>query len=85
MDLIKSNLEKLDFTSIDLELGNPIQFSDNKGVLIPIVGNTSVFQNLSATILSGIVEKPRNQEPHITLAHPRNSNCTNEIFKAICK
>lgn len=31
----------------------------------------------------GVVDKPRRQEPHITLMHPRNSNCTDKIFEII--
>ena len=83
LDLIKLNLEKLNFNTFCLSFGKPIRFSNGKGVLIPAIGDCTVFNNLRAHILSGIIEKPRNQEPHITVMHPRNSTCTNEIFEII--
>ncbi|WP_445737605.1 2'-5' RNA ligase family protein [Mariniflexile sp.] len=83
LEKIKLNLEKLNFNSFFIYLGNPILFSNGRGVLIPIIGNHLEFQNLRRQILSGTNENPRNQEPHITLMHPGNSTCTNETFKII--
>ncbi len=83
LDKIKLNLEKLDFSSFCLSFGKPIRFSNGKGVLIPAIADYMEFKELRSQILSGIFEKPRNQEPHITLMHPRNSTCTDEIFEII--
>lgn len=83
LERINDNLNKLCFNSFDLEIGKPIRFSDYKGVLIPIIGNEVIFQNLRAEVLNGIIEFPRNQKPHITIMHPRNSSCTDEIFETI--
>ena len=77
------NLNKLDFKSFFLKVGKPILFSSENGILLPVIGNTEAFNVLRSEILNGIIENPRNQEPHITLMHPRNSICSNEIFTEI--
>jgi len=63
------NLNKLDFKSFFLKIGKPILFSNDNGVLLPIIGNTETFIALRNKILNGIIENPRNQEPHITLKY----------------
>ena len=83
LEKINANLNKMCFKSFDLKIGKPIRFSDNKGVLIPVVGNEVIFQNLRTEILNGVIEFPRSQKPHITIMHPRNSSCTTEIFQTI--
>jgi len=84
LDLIKLNLEKLNFNTFCLSFGKPTRFSNGKGVLIPAIGDYPEFKELRSQILSEIIEKPKtHQEPHITLMHPRNSTCTNEIFEII--
>ena len=49
-----------------------------------LLSNVSV-KALRSQILHGIIETPRNHEPHITLMHPRNSTCTDDIFQQISK
>ena len=79
------NLTKCEMNSISINFGDVTRFSDGKGVLIPAIGKNEQFQNLRKTILKGIIEEPRNHEPHITLMHPRNSTCTDSIFNKIKK
>jgi 2'-5' RNA ligase len=79
------NLTHLKHNSITINFGNIICFSDKKGVLIPAIGSLESFENLRKDILKGIIENPRIQEPHITLMHPRNATCTDEIFAEIQK
>jgi len=83
LEKVKHYLENLNFTSFYLELGKPIRFSGDKGVLISVFGNDELFQKLRTHILSGIIEYPETHEPHITIMHPRNSTCTDEIFDTI--
>lgn len=83
IEMVKANLDSLIFNSFVLKLGNPILFSGNKGVLIPIVGNDEEFKNLRKRVLNNITESPKDQKPHITIMHPRNSICTEFIFKEI--
>lgn len=79
------NLTKCEMNSVSINFGAVTRFSDGKGVLIPAIGKNEQFQNLRKTILKGIIEEPRNHEPHITLMHPRNSTCTDSIFNKIKK
>jgi hypothetical protein len=83
IEQVKMNLVNLNVDFITINFGDVIRFSDNKGVLIPAIGDNEQFQHLRKKILHGIIEKPRIHKPHITLMHPRNSACTDEIFKEI--
>jgi 2'-5' RNA ligase len=85
IEQILHNLTHLNQNSITINFGNIIRFSDEKGVLMPAIGNLEFFENLRKNILKGIIENPRIQEPHITLMHPRNATCTDEIFTEIQK
>jgi 2'-5' RNA ligase len=79
------NLTKCEMNSVSINFGDVTRFSDGKGVLISAIGENEEFQSLRKTILNGIIEKPRNHEPHITLMHPRNSTCSDSIFNKIEK
>jgi 2'-5' RNA ligase len=83
IEQVRKNLEQLNFYIFYIDFGKAVRFSDEKGVLIPAIGNCEAFHQLREKILAGIIEKPRMHEPHITLMHPRNSTCTGEIFKQI--
>ena len=77
------NLLALNYEPVAMSLGPLKRFAEGKGVLIPILGNSTSFHRLRAAILKGVVDTPRLQEPHITLMHPRNSICTDPIFETI--
>ena len=47
------------------------------------LGTNNEFKELRKRVL-GQPELKKEQIPHITLMHPRNSTCTDPIFKAIC-
>jgi 2'-5' RNA ligase superfamily len=81
IDTIKENLARLNHGYIRLQFGAIIRFAEGKGVLMPAIGNNAAFDQLRNNILTGLTEKTRIQEPHITLLHPRNATCTNEIFE----
>ncbi len=76
-------LSSLNHAPIVLPLGSIKRFAENKGVLIPTIGENIDFHHLRAKILTGLVDVPRIQKPHITLMHPRNSTCTDQIFDTI--
>jgi len=79
-------LEWLNTTSIEIEIefGNVVRFAGNKGVLIPAAENNESFYQLRRKILYNKNEEIiYNPEPHITIMHPRNSTCTDEIFEQI--
>ncbi len=75
------NLRNIHTRFITIHFGNIIRFANNKGLMIPAFTKNSSFIKLRKNILQNIIEKPSIQEPHITLIHPRNGTCTNEIFK----
>lgn len=85
MDHVMLNLEQLQFECFTINLGAVERFSQGKGVLLPAIGPNEVFQKLRSTVLKGIIEQTRQHEPHITLMHPRNATCTDEIFESIQK
>lgn len=85
IEKVWQNLEQLYFPAITIHFGKPERFDEGKGVLLPALGENTSFQELRKTVLKGVIEQPRNHQPHITLLHPRNSICTDEIFLEICK
>lgn len=77
------NLINLVLPKISIRFGRATRFSDGHGVLLPAIENLHSFRTLRKLILQGIIEAPRIHEPHITLMHPRNSTCTDDIFQQI--
>ncbi|WP_299335937.1 2'-5' RNA ligase family protein [uncultured Psychroserpens sp.] len=76
---IKSiSLEK----AIRIEFGKAERFADGKGVYISSIGSNNEFKALRKLVL-GQTELKKEQVPHITLMHPRNATCTNDIFESI--
>ncbi len=73
-----------------IELDEPIciqfdsveRFAEGKGVFIPAKGENKSFVELRKVVL-GLSELSKEQHPHITLIHPRNETCTDEIFAHI--
>lgn len=76
---VLAKLSNLKFSNFEVSLGIPERFYEGKGVFIPIIDPGNHLVNLRNQILplSKIIE------PHITIMHPRNSTCTDEIFQEI--
>lgn len=85
VDTVLHNLENLNQEPLTVFFDEPIRFENGNGVLIPAAAYNEAFQQLRKKILAGVIERPREHQPHITLMHPRNSVCTDEIFEAIKK
>lgn len=85
LDLVISNLLSLTKEEIVIEFGKAIRFDDGKGLLLPAIAGNEGFQGLRREVLAGINGMVRSEVPHITLMHPRNSTCTDEIFQHIEK
>jgi peptidoglycan/xylan/chitin deacetylase (PgdA/CDA1 family) len=83
IERVIQNLERHSYARVSIEFGNPIRFSEGKGILIPANGNNEQFYNLRTRVLENIIINPRNHDPHITLMHPRNSTCTDDIFNQV--
>jgi sugar phosphate isomerase/epimerase len=80
---VLDNLQNLETPTIIIEFGQAIRFDNNKGVLLPASGGNNQFHHLREKILTGLNMPIGRHEPHISLMHPRNSNCTDETFEEI--
>lgn len=58
------------------------RFSNGKGVWLSSSGDNHEFKELRQMVL-GQPQLKKEQMPHLTLMHPRNSTCTDAIFKKI--
>lgn len=67
---------------IRIRFGKVERFAEGKGVYISSVGDNTEFKDLRKLVL-GQTQLEKEQVPHITLVHPRNSTCTDEIFEKI--
>jgi hypothetical protein len=85
LEQVITNLSRLTRTEIVIEFGEAVRFDNGKGLLLPGKGDNTGFQDLRRQILCGIITNPRILEPHITLMHPRNSTCTDNIYSLIEK
>lgn len=85
IEAVLNTLRKLEKSIITIRFGHPIRFEDGKGVLLPASGDNTQFHQLRLKVLPGPDMVVRRHEPHITLMHPRNSICTDEVFEAIRK
>lgn len=83
IDQVIANIQGINNKTLTLEVGNPTLFNNGKGVYLPIIDNSSSYSVLRKMILSGIIAEPRIQEPHITLIHPSNGTCNDQIFLEI--
>lgn len=82
---VLNNLTQLKQKMISINFGEVIRFDNGKGVLMPATKDNEAFNELRQKVLNGSVGNPRQYEPHLTLMHPRNSICTQEIFEQIQK
>lgn len=85
LEIILENLRLLKMPSITIQFGQATRFEEGKGVFLPAVGESEAYHNLRQTILKNLPAPIRKPEPHITLIHPRNGTCTDEIFAEIQK
>ena len=85
IEKVLHNLSNQLLPSIAICFNAPTRFSDGKGVFLPAMDDSHSFKTLRNLLLQGITAAPRNHEPHITLMHPRNSTCTDDIFQQIAK
>lgn len=82
-EVILENLNTLNSASIAINFGEVTRFDNGRGVMLPALGENEAYHRLRAEVLAGVAAVIRRPEPHITLLHPRNSTCTDDIFSAI--
>ena len=85
LEQVISNLLLLSQTEIVIEFGNASRFDNGIGVFLPATIDNEDFQKLRRQVLTGLTDNPRKHRPHITLMHPKNSTCTDNIFGQIKK
>lgn len=83
IDALLNNLQQLDMPQISITFGPVTRFENGIGVMLPASGDNESFHWLRSKVLAGTSATIRRPEPHITLMHPRNSTCTDEIFSII--
>lgn len=81
---IAGRLSVLNYGPLIIDFGPAERFSEGKGVWLPGAGNNEPFHALRKYILQEKAEI-KNTVPHITLIHPRNASCTDNIFETIKK
>ncbi|CAN5512666.1 hypothetical protein BH11BAC3_BH11BAC3_15930 [soil metagenome] len=79
------NLSSLNHSYITIHFGKMIRFAEGKGVILPATETNESFHQLRSCVLKGITNPFRKPAPHITLMHPRNSTCTDQVFETISK
>jgi hypothetical protein len=77
-DAFRSNLECLCPFQITLDFGVPVR--DNNFVFLPVRAGLEEFHDFRRALLP---KEPRKQTPHVTIIHPRNGNCTDDVFSDI--
>ena len=77
-DAFRVRLESLCPFRITLEFGSPLR--DNDLVFLPVRSGFDDFQEFRRALLP---IEPREHNPHVTIIHPRNGTCTDEIFAQI--
>lgn len=68
---------------IRIDFGPIERFEHGKGLLLPAKADNKAFDELRKMVLKDVIEIPRMPLPHVTLIHPRNATCTDEIFDQI--
>jgi len=82
LERIMKNLRELRLEPVVIGFDKVVRFSEGKGVLLP-AADDRMFQQLRQRVLRGVIDVPRRHEPHITLMHPRNSECSDQMFSEI--
>lgn len=83
VEIIRKYFSQLQCTPIKVFLKKPERFDEGRGVLIPCKETDAGFQHLRRCVLSFSNASIRTHQPHITLLHPRNATCTDQIFGEI--
>jgi 2'-5' RNA ligase len=77
-DAFRARLASLCPFEITLGFGVPVR--ENDFVYLPVCEGQDSFQEFRCAILA---KDARKQTPHVTIIHPRNGSCTDQIFADI--
>jgi hypothetical protein len=81
LDYVLKQLSNVQFPVFEVFSAKPKRFYEGKGVFIPVIDPKDHLGKLRKLILPN----SKMIEPHITIMHPRNSTCTDEIFQEILR
>lgn len=84
IESLKNDLNNFKFEPFTIHLEKPKRVAEGKGVLLPVQENSN-FLELRKLFIKDLNIGKDFFEPHITLMHARNSECTDPIFKEIIK
>jgi len=84
-EAILQTVARLDSPPVTIDFGNMVRFSEGKGLMMPAIGENRSFHELRKRVLKDTTPNPRIHEPHITLMHPRNAACTDDLFRELAK
>ena len=76
-------LEGLNQKPITMRIGCPERYAKGKGLLLPVEDDAHEFLGLRKKVLQNVTGNTRMHHAHITLIHPRNGACTDEIFEMV--
>ena len=77
-DALRARLESLCPFEIVLRFDEPVR--ENNFVFLPVVEGSDQFHEFRCAILGN---DARRHVPHVTIIHPRNGTCTDQIFADI--
>lgn len=77
----ENRVATLDLNSLRLKFGEPVR--DGDLVLLPVITGADKYNSLRDLVLSGTGVQARQQNAHVTIIHPRNGKCTDEVFAEI--
>lgn len=83
LERVLENLQTLKMGELLIYFDPISRFSEGKGLMMPGAPTNEAFYQLRKNVLKGVQDIPRNHQPHLTLMHPRNSTCTDEIFRKL--
>ncbi len=77
-DEVRTRLESLSPFEIQLQFGEPVR--EDNFVFLPVIEGCDRFHEFRCAILG---DDARRHVPHVTMIHPRNGTCTDQIFADI--
>lgn len=83
LEPVLANLAMLCAAPISIRFGPVCRFQQGAGLMLPAANNNEPYHQLRAAVLAGTATSLRMPAPHITLMHPRNATCTDEIFALV--
>ncbi len=82
-DRLKAHAERLSVNAFSLRTGALYRFAGGKGLALELRDAGQDFRKLRGAVIGeSLLDRPE-QQPHITLIHPRNGTCTDRLYDSI--